>query len=114
MQMNQRLEDLVKEPLSLFPREGCVSLGSHVLFQIELEVLKDQVQLVLTVDDLFQPAVNMKQKMRIRRISNAKQTMSETERKRKKVWMGIQWNSLSHQTGSFRRLTRRRLDGGGP
>ena len=70
VQVDQRLQDLIQEELGLLFRQRLVALLLHVLFQIVLQVLEDQVQLVLTVDDFFEPAVHMKQKWRIRRISD--------------------------------------------
>lgn len=57
MQMNQRLQNLVEESLSLFSWQRCVSLSSHILFQIEFQVLEHQIELLLTVNDFFQSKV---------------------------------------------------------
>jgi hypothetical protein len=57
VQVNQRLEDLVEKSLSLFPGQGCISLSPHVFFQIKLQVLEHQIQLLLTVNNLFQPII---------------------------------------------------------
>ena len=55
VQINQRLQNLVEKQLRLLFGQWLVALLLHVLFQVVFEVLKDQVQLVLTIDDLFQP-----------------------------------------------------------
>lgn len=47
MQIDERLEDLIEETLRLFLGQRLITLLLHELFQIELEVLKDQVKLVL-------------------------------------------------------------------
>ena len=55
MQVDQSLQDLVKETLCLSFLERLVSMCSHVLLQIILDILKNQIQLLLGIDDLFQP-----------------------------------------------------------
>ena len=55
MQVDQSLQDLVKETLSLSFLKRLVSMCSHVLLQIILDVFKDEVQLLLGINDLFQP-----------------------------------------------------------
>ena len=55
MQVDQSLQDLVKETLSLSFLKRLVSMRSHVLLQIILDVFKDEVQLLLGINDLFQP-----------------------------------------------------------
>lgn len=54
VEVNQRLKDLVEERLGLLTGESLPASCAHILFQIELEVFKDQVKLVLGVDDFFQ------------------------------------------------------------
>lgn len=54
VQINQSLEDLVKEALGLIGGEGVISTFAHELFKIVLKVLKDQVKLVLRVNYFFQ------------------------------------------------------------
>ena len=54
MEIDERLQNLVKETLSLLARESCsLSSVTHVLLQVKLEVLKHQVQLLLRVDHLL-------------------------------------------------------------
>ena len=55
MQIDQSLKDLIEELLSLFLWEWLVSVLLHILFEVKLEVLKDEEELVLGVDDLFEP-----------------------------------------------------------
>ena len=47
MQVDECLQDLVQETLGLSLFEWFVSMGSHVLLEIILHILKDQVQLLL-------------------------------------------------------------------
>lgn len=54
MQEHKGLQDLVQETLSLRWRESR-SLLLHEFLEIELEVLEDQVELLLTEQNLFQP-----------------------------------------------------------
>ena len=54
VQVDERLQNLVQEQLRLLLGQRLVSLLLHVLFQIELEVLEDQVELVLAVDNFLQ------------------------------------------------------------
>ena len=53
MQVDQSLQDLVKETLCLSFLERLVSMCSHVLLKIILDILKDQIQLLLGINDLF-------------------------------------------------------------
>ena len=55
MQVDQSLQDLVKETLGLSFLERLVSMCSHVLLQIILDVFEDEIQLLLGINDLFQP-----------------------------------------------------------
>ena len=55
MQVDQCLEDLVEEALSLFTGQRLVTMMLHILLQVELTVLKYEEELVLRVDNLFQP-----------------------------------------------------------
>ena len=55
VQIDQSLKDLIEELLSLFLWQWLVSVLLHVLFEVKLEVLKDEEELVLRVDDLFEP-----------------------------------------------------------
>ena len=48
------LKDLVSETLDFLGREGASDV-SHVLLEVELAVLEDQVQLVLRIQHLLQP-----------------------------------------------------------
>jgi len=53
MQVNQRLQDLIKKPLGLLSRQWLAALGSHILLQVEFKVLKNKVKLFLTVDNFL-------------------------------------------------------------
>lgn len=55
VQIDQSLKDLIEELLSLFLWQWLVSVLLHILFEVKLEVLKDEEELVLGVDDLFEP-----------------------------------------------------------
>ena len=55
VQIDQSLKDLIEELLSLFLWEWLVSVLFHVLFEVKLKVFKDEEELVLGVDDLFEP-----------------------------------------------------------
>ena len=55
VQVDECEQDLVEEELCLLFGEWLIALLLHVFLQVELQVLKDQVQLVLTVDDLLKP-----------------------------------------------------------
>lgn len=55
MEVNKRLQNLVEEALRLLLRERLVSMLLHVLLEVEFEVFEDEEQLVLRVDDFFQP-----------------------------------------------------------
>lgn len=48
------LQNLVGELLDFMRREGTTDL-SDVLFQIEVAVLEDQIEFVLSIDHFFQP-----------------------------------------------------------
>lgn len=54
VQIDQSLKDLIEELLSLFLWQWLVSVLLHILFEVKLEVLKDEEELVLGVDDLFE------------------------------------------------------------
>ena len=54
VQVDKSLQDLVEEALCLLLWERGAAVLSHVLLQVELNVLEDQVQLLLGVDDLNQ------------------------------------------------------------
>lgn len=56
MQVDQSEQNLIEEALGLLFRQGLVPMLLHILLQVELQVLKYQVQLVLRVNDLLQPA----------------------------------------------------------
>lgn len=53
VQVDECEQDLVQEELCLLFGEWLIALLLHVFLQVELQILKDQVQLVLTVDDLL-------------------------------------------------------------
>jgi hypothetical protein len=55
MQMDEGLQNLVQKALRLLTRQRSLPLRSHVLFQIELKVLKNQIELLLTVNYLLKP-----------------------------------------------------------
>ena len=55
VQVDECEQDLVQEELCLLFGEWLIALLLHVFLQVELQILKDQVQLVLTVDDLLKP-----------------------------------------------------------
>ena len=54
MEVDEGLEDLVEEALCLLLWERGAAVLPHVLLQVELHILEDQVQLLLGVDDLNQ------------------------------------------------------------
>ena len=54
MQVNQRLQYLIEKQLGLLFGKRLIALLFHVLFQVVLKVFKDQVKLVLTVNNLLQ------------------------------------------------------------
>ena len=54
MQVNEGLEDLVEEALCLLLGERLIPVLSHVLFEVELQVLEDEIELLLGIDDLLQ------------------------------------------------------------
>ena len=54
MQVDQCLEDLVEEALSLFTGQRLVTMMLHILLQVKLTVLEYEEELVLRVDNLFQ------------------------------------------------------------
>lgn len=55
MEVNKRLQNLVEEALRLLLRERLVSMLLHVLLEVKFEVFEDEEQLVLRVNDFFQP-----------------------------------------------------------
>jgi len=55
VQVDERLKDLVQEALSLLLGEGLITESLHIFLEIELQVLEHEVELVLRVDDLFEP-----------------------------------------------------------
>lgn len=55
VEVDEGLENLVEEALGLLAREGLTALGAHVFLEIKLKVFKYQVELVLTVNDFFEP-----------------------------------------------------------
>ena len=55
MKIDQCLKNLVQETLSLFFWQWFVSLSPHILLKVILDVFKDEIKLLLRVDDLFQP-----------------------------------------------------------
>ena len=56
VEVDESLQDLVKETLGLLFGQRLISSRPHILLQIVLNIFKDQIQLVLRVDDLFQSA----------------------------------------------------------
>ena len=56
VQIDQRLQNLVQKQLRLLFGQWLIALLLHVLFQVVFEVLEDQVELVLTIDNLLQPS----------------------------------------------------------
>ena len=52
--MDQGLKNLVEEALGLFAGQGLATLSAHVLLEVKFEVFKDEVELVLAVDDFFE------------------------------------------------------------
>jgi hypothetical protein len=54
VQMDKRLKNLVEEALCLLSGKRGVPLRAHVLLQIELQILKYKVKLLLAVDNFFQ------------------------------------------------------------
>lgn len=56
VQVDERLQNLVQKALRLLLWQRLVPLLLHVLLQVELEVLEDEVKLVLRIDDLLEPA----------------------------------------------------------
>ena len=69
VQVDEGLKDLVQETLRLGLFQWLVSMRSHVLLQIVFHILKDQVQLLLRVNDLLKPK---KYKSLVRFILNGK------------------------------------------
>ena len=67
VQVNERLKDLVQKALGLLFRQWLISMLLHVFFEVELQVLEHQEQLVLRVDNLLEP--NTRQMKSIRSIS---------------------------------------------
>ena len=71
VQVDERLQNLIQEQLRLLLGQWLVSLLLHVLFQIELEVLEDQVELVLAVDNFLElDNVGMAQALEETNLSN--------------------------------------------
>ncbi len=54
MQVDESLEDLMKETLRLLFRKWLATLLLHVLLQVEFKVFEYQEKLVLRVNDLLQ------------------------------------------------------------
>ena len=54
VKVDKCLQNLVEERLGLLLWQWLVSVLSHVLLQVELHIFKDQVELLLRVDDLNQ------------------------------------------------------------
>lgn len=53
MKVDEGLQDLVQEALSLFFRKWLVALLLHVLFKVEFKVLKHKIKLILRVNDFL-------------------------------------------------------------
>ena len=53
MEVDEGLQDLVQEALSLFFRKWLVALLLHVLFKVEFKVLEHKIKLILRVDDFL-------------------------------------------------------------
>jgi len=53
VEVDEGLQDLIKEALGLLFGKWLVTLLLHVFLKIELEVLEDQEELVLAVNDLL-------------------------------------------------------------
>ena len=57
VQVDEGLQDLIEERLGLLLLQGLVSVLLHVLLEVELQVLEHEEELVLRVNDLFQPII---------------------------------------------------------
>jgi len=55
VQVDQCLQNLISETLSLLTGQGLIATRAHVLLQVELNVLEYKVELFLGVDDFFEP-----------------------------------------------------------
>ena len=53
MEVDEGLQDLVQEALSLLFRKWLVALLLHVLFKVEFKVLEHKIKLILRVDDFL-------------------------------------------------------------
>lgn len=49
------MKNLVEEALSLLLGKRLLAFGPHVLLEVVLEVLEDEIELLLRVDDLLEP-----------------------------------------------------------
>ena len=67
VQVDKCLQNLIEEALRLLLGQRLIAMLLHVLLQIELQVLEHEVQLVLRVDDLFQPMEERQCKFRLGR-----------------------------------------------
>jgi len=56
VKVDKREQDLVEETLRHLPGKRLVSVLLHVLLQVELQVLEDEVELLLGVDDFLKSA----------------------------------------------------------
>ena len=61
VQVDESLKNLVQETLRLFLWKRLIALLLHILLQVKLKVFEDQEELVLRVDDFFQPIGKQKQ-----------------------------------------------------
>ena len=61
VQVDESLKNLVQETLRLFFWKRLIALLLHILLQVKLKVFEDQEELVLRVDDFFQPIGKQKQ-----------------------------------------------------
>lgn len=61
VQVDESLKNLVQETLRLFLWKRLIALLLHILLQVKLKVFEDQEELVLRVDDFFQPRGKQKQ-----------------------------------------------------
>ena len=60
VEVDEGLQDLVQEALSLFFRKWLVALLLHVLFKVEFKVLEYKIKLILRVDD-FLKSIRMRE-----------------------------------------------------
>ena len=72
VEVDESLQDLVKETLGLLFGQRLISSRPHILLQIVLNIFKDQIQLVLRVDDLFQSAEKWQKGVRFKNIFELK------------------------------------------